>query len=581
MGKVYVIIIIFIIERRLCNYRAKENRRERESDEREFPIFLVLFLSNRLNYIARERENNESEKERVDEEILLIYICSRLSDYVIISFSYSRMFDFHRLFISLLILSLWKTCRSTGRYGRRRGDVTLGGLFPVHEYGSPREPCGAISAFRGIQRLEAMLFAIEQINHDKQLLPGIELGALILDTCSDDNYALEQSLRFVRSRLASSTCTCVNVSTSNSFHNDYVFGVVGATLSSVSVTVANLLRLFQLPQISYASTTPKLSEPSFDYFARTVPSDSNQARAIVDILQRLNFTYVNTIYSHGDYGEGGFREFKRLLKLSMDIDDEIDTNKKRQQRICIADEQRLKRDASILEIKSILQSMFERHKIDIQVRVYVLFVTKEDARKLLQAIKLFNGTQRPVLIASDAWVRKKERKKTRDNSLVFVIFIQGKESSVVISGETDEIAIGALTLELVSIQPYSFEHYFNALKPDTKNDDSNDKEDDEQEEEEDGKFISSRNPWFNEFWEHRFGCSLTSSSTCLNHRLNETNWDSKLQFIVDATYVFAQALHMYFNCTSSMCYNKSFNNINGTKLFQLILEKSFSSKLVE
>jgi len=311
---------------------------------------------------------------------------------------------YHRLILFFLILFFHKTLSSTGRYGRRRGDVILGGLFPVHEYGSPREPCGAISQFRGIQRLEAMLFAIEQINNDKQLLPGIELGALILDTCSDDNYALEQSLRFVRSRLASGTCTCVNTSTSEAFHNDYVFGVVGATLSSVSVHVANLLRLFQLPQISYASTTPKLSEPSFDYFARTVPSDSNQARAIVDILQRLNFTYVNTIYSHGDYGEGGFREFKRLLKLSTTTDDEINSNKKRQQRICIADEQRLKRDVSINDIKNILQGMLERIKTDVQVRVYVLFVTKEDARKILQAIKLFNGTHRPVLIASDAWV---------------------------------------------------------------------------------------------------------------------------------------------------------------------------------
>jgi metabotropic glutamate receptor 2/3 len=314
------------------------------------------------------------------------------------------MFYYYRLILFFLILFICKTLSSTGRYGRLRGDVTLGGLFPVHEYGSPREPCGAISAFRGIQRLEAMLFAIEQINNDKQLLPGIELGALVLDTCSDDNYALEQSLRFVRSRLASGTCTCINTSTSESFHNDHVFGVVGATLSSVSVHVANLLRLFQLPQISYASTTPKLSEPSFDYFARTVPSDSNQARAIVDILQRLNFTYVNTIYSHGDYGEGGFREFKRLLKLSTTTDDEIDSTKKRQQRICIADEQRLKRDASIYDIKNILEPMLERVKTDVQVRVYVLFVTKEDARKLLQAIKLFNGTHRPVLIASDAWV---------------------------------------------------------------------------------------------------------------------------------------------------------------------------------
>ena len=90
--------------------------------------------------------------------------------------------------------------------------------------------------------------------------------------------------------------------------------------------------------------------------------------------------------------------------------------------------------------------------------------------------------------------------------------------------------------------------------------------------------LSSRNPWFNEFWEHRFGCSLSLSPSCAQHQLNESNWDSKLQFIVDATYVFAQALHVYFNCTSSMCFNVSFKNINGTKLFQIILETTFSSK---
>ena len=308
------------------------------------------------------------------------------------------------MLIALLLLRLFLLDPSAClRSARRRGDVTLGGLFPVHEYGHPREPCGALSAFRGIQRLEAMLFAIEQINHDRHLLPGIELGALILDTCSDDNYALEQSLHFVRNRLASSSCTCAsNSSSSSTPANEHVLGVVGATLSSVSVHVANLLRLFQLPQISYASTTPKLSEASFDYFARTVPSDSNQARAIVDILQRLNFTYVNTIYSHGDYGEGGFREFKRFLKLTHLNDEEKKSTKNL--RICVADEQRLRRDVSVYEIRSILETMIARASSDVQVRVYVLFVTKEDARKLLQAIKLFNGTHRPVLIASDAWV---------------------------------------------------------------------------------------------------------------------------------------------------------------------------------
>ncbi len=42
------------------------------------------------------------------------------------------------------------------------------------------------------QRVEAMLFAVDEINRDKKLLPGVKLGVSIMDTCSRDTYALEQ-----------------------------------------------------------------------------------------------------------------------------------------------------------------------------------------------------------------------------------------------------------------------------------------------------------------------------------------------------------------------------------------------------
>ncbi|CAF1669872.1 unnamed protein product, partial [Didymodactylos carnosus] len=74
----------------------------------------------------------------------------------------------------------------TPRSARLPGNLTLGGLFPVHDYGG-REPCGDISEFRGIQRLEAMLFALQQINQNHTVLPNITLGAILLDTCSNDN----------------------------------------------------------------------------------------------------------------------------------------------------------------------------------------------------------------------------------------------------------------------------------------------------------------------------------------------------------------------------------------------------------
>ena len=75
------------------------------------------------------------------------------------------------------------------------GDIVLGGLFPVHERGAP---CGVVQDERGIQRMEAMLFAIDLINSDQNLLPDIRLGADIRDTCSSETHALKQTLHFVK-----------------------------------------------------------------------------------------------------------------------------------------------------------------------------------------------------------------------------------------------------------------------------------------------------------------------------------------------------------------------------------------------
>lgn len=63
------------------------------------------------------------------------------------------------------------------------GKIILGGLFPVHEAGrNASTQCGRIKADQGVQRLVAMLFALDAINRNPNILPGIQLGAQILDT---------------------------------------------------------------------------------------------------------------------------------------------------------------------------------------------------------------------------------------------------------------------------------------------------------------------------------------------------------------------------------------------------------------
>ncbi|XP_026956059.1 metabotropic glutamate receptor 7-like, partial [Sagmatias obliquidens] len=131
---------------------------------------------------------------------------------------------------------------------RIEGDVTLGGLFPVHAKGPSGVPCGDIKRENGIHRLEAMLYALDQINSDPNLLPNVTLGARILDTCSRDTYALEQSLTFVQALIQKDTSEvrCTNGEPPVFVKPEKVVGVIGASESSVSIMVANILRLFQV-----------------------------------------------------------------------------------------------------------------------------------------------------------------------------------------------------------------------------------------------------------------------------------------------------------------------------------------------
>lgn len=127
--------------------------------------------------------------------------------------------------------------------------------------------CGEIKKERGIQRLEAMLFAIDLINNSTTLLPNMRLGARIFDTCDRDTIALEKCVHFVsdyfllndESIVDDFGCSAGENLAAPSMMRVYkkkdvinrrkVIGVIGAASSSVSIQVANLLRLFQVSYI--------------------------------------------------------------------------------------------------------------------------------------------------------------------------------------------------------------------------------------------------------------------------------------------------------------------------------------------
>ncbi|GBO11769.1 Metabotropic glutamate receptor 2 [Araneus ventricosus] len=77
------------------------------------------------------------------------------------------------------------------------GDVILGGLMMIHEREDQRI-CGQIMPQGGIQALECMLYTMDWVNDQKDFLPGIKLGAYVLDDCDKDTYGLEQAVDFIK-----------------------------------------------------------------------------------------------------------------------------------------------------------------------------------------------------------------------------------------------------------------------------------------------------------------------------------------------------------------------------------------------
>lgn len=195
---------------------------------------------------------------------------------------------------------------------RMDGDIIIGALFSVHHQPSAEKvaerKCGEIREQYGIQRVEAMFHALDRINSDPYLLPNITLGCEIRDSCWHSSVALEQSIEFIRDSLisiredsgGSRWCIEGGASSQPPPTKKPIVGVIGPGSSSVAIQVQNLLQLFNIPQIAYSATSIDLSDKTlFKYFLRVVPSDTLQARALLDIVKRYNWTYVSAVHTEG------------------------------------------------------------------------------------------------------------------------------------------------------------------------------------------------------------------------------------------------------------------------------------------
>jgi len=190
----------------------------------------------------------------------------------------------------------------------KEGDVTIGGLFPVHVRGDFR------SKFMSLA--EAMVFAIEQINNDSKLLPNITLGYDITDTNLINRRAMKATLDYVNVHKFAFMNPTLNESCLILPPNRFspVVAVVGTGNSRSSILVSNLLEVEDIPLISYAATSDELSSSAYPSFFRTVPPDRFQSKVMADIAHEFKWRYVAAIAQDDAYGRSGIEFLQKHTK---------------------------------------------------------------------------------------------------------------------------------------------------------------------------------------------------------------------------------------------------------------------------
>ncbi|XP_069754001.1 extracellular calcium-sensing receptor-like [Narcine bancroftii] len=224
-----------------------------------------------------------------------------------------------------------------------------------------------------------MVFAIEEINQNKNLLPGITLGYEIRDDCSSSAIASQAALALINGEeelIEYPECR----SSSN------VAAIVGCDISTNSIVTARTIGSFGIPLVSYFSTCSCLSDKKeYPTFFRTITSDKYQSRIFAELVKAFGWTWIGTIRSNTDYGNFGMEEFVGHVEKFG---------------VCIAYSESFYRTDTAEKISNIVRVIKQA-----STKVVVAFVHGGDMRILLDEIWRQNVTG-IQWIGSEGWVTR-------------------------------------------------------------------------------------------------------------------------------------------------------------------------------
>ncbi|VVD04783.1 unnamed protein product [Leptidea sinapis] len=251
------------------------------------------------------------------------------------------------------------------------GDLVLGGLMMVHER-SENMICGPVMPQGGVQALETMLYTLDIINNKLKLLPGVTIGAHVLDDCDRDTYGLEMAVDFIKGSI--SNIDDAEYACNATAMRKVISGVVGAASSVTSV----------------------------------------QVRAMVEIVKKFGWSYVSIIYEESSYGIKAFEELEASLARSG---------------ICIAVKEKLVKDSGVADEGSyddIVQKLLTKPR----ARGAIIFGSDQEVAGVMRAVQRANATKSFSWVGSDGWSARSLVSEGNEKAVEGTISVQPQANDV-------------------------------------------------------------------------------------------------------------------------------------------------------
>ncbi|XP_032092094.1 vomeronasal type-2 receptor 26-like [Thamnophis elegans] len=144
------------------------------------------------------------------------------------------------------------------------------------------------------QHILASIFAVKEINENPQILPNITLGINIFD-----NYGRKWIFHATMELFSSLKRMIPNYKCG--IKNNLV-SVIGALYSEISIDMADILRIYKLPQFIYGSHPEMLDHSESYSFYQMVPDENMIYQGLFQLFAHFKWTWVGILVREDDDG---------------------------------------------------------------------------------------------------------------------------------------------------------------------------------------------------------------------------------------------------------------------------------------